>query len=389
VIDREKIDALLKSAVGGVPGVVAMATSRDGALYEGAFGVRDVSTDAPMTLDTVFWYASMSKAFTSVAALQLVEQGRLSLDAPISAVLPELADPRVLEGYSDAGAPLLRPAASAITLRHLLTHSAGFGTQMSHPILHRYLEETGLPLSAGKYEDLRELPLLFDPGTRWQYGDSTAIIGTVVQRVSGEALDKYLANRLFEPLQMPDAGVLLNPEQRGRLARCHQRAPGGGGLQPIDHPVGMGPTFMMGGGGFCGTAPDYLRFIRMILNGGSLDGIRILRPETVAAMSENHLGAPFVTGVHATDPAWANDIEFLPGVEKKWGTIGMISCTRTSNGRNPGSSFWAGVCNTYFWIDHTAGIGGILLTQIFPFADPPVLSLFDAFEHAISEGAGG
>ena len=386
--DTSHIDRVLRSAIGAVPGVAAMATTRAGILYEGAFGLRDVSGDAPMTLDTVFWLASMTKALVSAAALQLVEQNRLSLDAPIGDIIPELAAPQVLEGFSGAGIPQLRAAAGPVTLRHLLSHSAGYGYAALNPELGRYVEQAGLPPVPTDYEELGRMPLLFDPGTRWNYGINTDIVGKAIERAGGHRLDLYLAEHLLGPVGMHDTAVTLGPGQRARLARMHARQPDGS-LKPMDFAAGVGPSFFMGGGALCGTAGDYLRFARMILNDGVLDGTRILSSATIAGMSRNQLGQVSVTRMHSADPAIAHDFEFFPGIEKKWSTAFMINAARAPTGRNAGGLSWAGVPNTYFWIDPAAGIAGVLLLQVFPFGDAAALDLFGAYEQAVYEAVAG
>jgi methyl acetate hydrolase len=380
--DTCAIDRVLQSAVGAVPGVVALVTDRAGTIYEGAFGRRDVSADAPMTIDTVFWLASMTKALTSAAALQLVEQKKLSLEAPIAEVIPELAAPQVLEGFSDAGDPLLRPAAGPITLRHLLTHSAGYGYTGLSRDLGRYFELAELPRSPTNYEELRRTPLLFDPGTRWAYGINTDVAGKATERASGQRLDEYLTEHLLGPMGMHDTTVSLSAEQRGRLARLHMRQPDAS-LAPTDNAAGSGPAFCMGGGALCGTGRDYLRFTRMVLNNGILDGARVLSPATVAGMSRNHLGTPSVTKLRSVDPAFSHEVEFFPGIDKKWSTAFMINTAHAPTGRNAGGLMWGGVANTFFWIDPTAGIAGVLLMQLLPFADAAVMQIFEAFERAV------
>jgi methyl acetate hydrolase len=381
------VDSVLQSAIGAVPGVVALVTSRAGTIYEGAFGYRDLSSKVPMTLDTVFWLASITKAFTSAGALQLVEQSRLSLDAPISEVLPELCEPQVLEGFSDDGEPRLRPAATPITLRRLLSHSAGYGYVTLNSDLKVYLEQAGVPQMPASFTDLRRTPLLFDPGTQWQYGLSTDVLGKVVERASGLGLDEYLAKNVLGPLGMSDTVVTLSAEQRSRLARMHTRSQDGL-LEPLDLLVGGGPSFMMGGGSYCGTGPDFLRFTRMFLNDGSLDGLHILSKASVEGMSRNQLGDLSVTPMRSTDRARSNDVNFLPDIEKKWSTAFMINSEKTLTGRNAGALSWAGASNTYFWIDPVAGIAGIMLTQILPFCDSAAVDLFEAFERAVYGAVG-
>ena len=220
------IDATLREAVdsGRVPGLVALAATRDGPVFQGAYGVRALGGAAPMTLDTVFALASMTKAVTSVAAMQLVEQGRLGLDDPAAAILPEMANPQVLDGFDAAGQPVLRPARGAVTLRHLLTHTAGYGYEHWDPELDRYMRWAGL---AGGPRTAKGMPLMFDPGTRWQYGINTDLVGQMVEAVSGVSLGAYFRERILGPLGMDETGFVVPPAWRARMAGRHQRGPDG------------------------------------------------------------------------------------------------------------------------------------------------------------------
>ena len=258
------IDEVLKAATdhGDVPGVVAMAANRDGLLYEGAFGRRALPDGAAMTADTVFWIASMTKAITSAAAMQLVEQGKLVLDEPIANILPELARPQVLEGFDAAGEPRLRPARRAITLRHLITHTSGFVYDIWNPEMGRYMERKGIPGIITCRNAALDLPLAFDPGDAWDYGTGIDWVGKAVERVSGQQLGEYFAEHLFEPIGMTDTGFRLTPERRARLAGMHARD-ADGTLTPIEFEIPQDPEFEMGGGGLYSTAADYLAFERI------------------------------------------------------------------------------------------------------------------------------
>ncbi len=383
----ETIDNLLRSAVaaGDVPGVVAVAADAKGPIYEGAAGRRDISAADPMTPDSVFWIASMTKAITSVAAMQLVEAGKLALDTPIADMLPELASRQVLEGFDAAGQPRLRPPKRPITLRHLLTHTAGFGYDIWNADLGRYMEQKGLPGIISCQNAALETPLTFDPGEKWQYGINIDFVGRAVETASGESLDVYFRQHIFDPLGMNATGFTLTPAQRAGLARMHARNPEGG-LVPIDFEVPQQPEFFMGGGGLYGSGPDYLKFTRMLLNGGALDGARILQPETVTLMAQNHIGA-IEAGVMPTAlPDSSNDVNFFPGMSQKWGLGFLINTEDSPHGRKAGSLAWAGLGNTYFWIDRQSGITGVILTQILPFADHQVVPLYAAFEKALYQG---
>ncbi len=286
----DALDAILAEAVrsGQVPGVVATVGDRDGVLYEGGHGVRKLGEDSAMTPDTVVWIASMTKAITSAAAMQLVERGQLSLDGDIGEVLPFLASPQVLDGWSADGTPKLRPANGPVTLRHLLTHTSGFAYNMWSADCGRYEEHVGSPGVISCQNVAIELPLMTDPGTRWEYGIGIDWAGKAVEAVSGVKLDRYLQDNFFTPLQMHDTGFSLDASRMARLAAVHARTPDG--LAPIEFGLPAEPEFHMGGGGLLSTVGDYLRFLRMILGGGTLDGARVLSPTTVELMGRNHIG---------------------------------------------------------------------------------------------------
>lgn len=276
----------LRAAVetGRVPGLVALAATRGGTVFEGAFGTTALGGPRPMRLDSVFALASMTKAVTSVVAMQLVEQGRLHLDRPAAELLPEMADPQVLEGFDAEGGPILRPARGAVTLRHLLTHTAGYGYDHWDPVLDRYMRLTGL---SGGPRTAKGMPLRFDPGTAWQYGINTDLVGQMIEAASGLSLGAFFRERITGPLGMAETGFTVPAALRDRVVGRHQRGPEGSlsldaGFVPPERVEVEG-----GGGGLFGTGPDYLRFLRMLLNGGTLDGVRLLAPETVAAMGRN------------------------------------------------------------------------------------------------------
>jgi len=379
-----QVDQLLKTATdrGDVPGVVAMAATREGPVYRGAFGRRALPNGPAMVDDMVFWIASMTKAITSTAAMRLVEQGKLSLDWPIAEVLPELASPLVLEGFDATGEPRLRPARQRITLRHLITHTAGFVYDIWSPEMGRYMEKRGVPGIISCQNAALMLPLVFDPGDRWDYGIGIDWVGKAVERASGQSLGDFFAEHIFGPVGMTDTGFTVTSDRRARLAGMHARAENGM-LSPIPFELPQEPEFQMGGGGLYGTAEDYLAFERLFLNQGRADGRQVLRPETVQLMSQNAIGGLDVRLLKTVVPAYSNDAEFFPGMVKKWGLGFMISTEEVPGGRGPGSLAWAGLGNTYFWIDPSRKIGGVILTQILPFADPKVLKLFSEFESGV------
>jgi methyl acetate hydrolase len=381
---QAKADAVLHNAVanGDVPGVVAAATDRDGTIYEGGFGERVLGSGVAMTTDTVGWIASMTKALTGTAAMQLVEQGRLELDRPAADWLPQLGETQVLEGFGDAGEPLTRPPRRPITLRHLLTHTAGFSYEIWNEQVIRYQQALGVPGIISCQNAALNTPLLFDPGERWEYGINIDWAGKMVEAVSGKRLGAYLQENVFEPLGMRDTAFKLRPDMRARLAKIHQRG-AGDALTPLDLEIPQEPEFEMGGGGLYGTAGDYLKFVRMILNRGAANGHRVLRAETVDMMARNQMGECRVREVKTAMPPLSNDAEFFPGMPKTWGLTFMINTEDAPTGRTAGSLAWAGLANSYYWIDPKKGVGGVYLTQILPFADKKSLPLFFEFERTV------
>lgn len=383
MVNAAAIDSALRHATeaGEVAGAVAMATSASDLLYQGCFGLADLASGRALRPDAIFRIASMTKAITSVAAMQLVERGKLSLDGPIAAVLPHLAAPMVLDGW-DGPMPRLRPAARPITLRHLLTHTAGFGYENWNTELTRATAALGVSPRPASADELARIPLLFDPGARWNYSIATDIVGHAIEAASGMKIDAYLATHVTGPLGMPDTTFTLTDAQRARLVAVHQRQ-ADGSLAQGDRAAGNGPAFLAGGGGLCSTAGDYTRFLRMLLRGGTLDGARILAADTVAAMGRNQIGAAEVVAMKSAVPAASYDCNLFPGMVQKWGLGFLINTEAGPAGRSAGSLAWCGLVNTYFWLDPAAGIAGVILTQSLPFADPKALALLAALERGV------
>ena len=384
---KAQIDQILrqKSEAKEIPGVVAMAATGNEIIYQGAFGKRDLSKEDPMTADSVFWIASMTKAITAAAAMQLVEQGKLSLDEPIGKVLPDLASPQVLEGFDAKGEPKLRPANKPITLRHLMTHTAGFAYDLWNGDVVQYMEKTGLPGITTCQNAALKTPLMTDPGTRWEYGINIDFVGKAVEAVSGKRLDAYLHGHIFTPLGMSDTGFRIGEPQRKRLVGMHARGEDGT-LAAIPFELEQSPEFHMGGGGLYGTAADYIKFAQMILNKGKGNGNQVLKPETVAMMGQNHIG-DLTMGKMTSAIAWAtNDVDVYPDIAKKWGLSFMINTAKTPEGRSPGSLAWAGLANTYFWIDPARNVTGVILMQLLPFVDKKCLEAFAGFESGVYAG---
>ncbi|MGB8609770.1 serine hydrolase domain-containing protein [Bradyrhizobium sp.] len=384
---KAQIDQVLRqeSDAKEIPGVVAMAANGKEVIYQGAFGKRDLSKDDPMTADSVFWIASMSKAITAAGAMQLVEQGKLSLDAPIGKLLPDLAAPQVLEGFDAKGEPKLRAAKNPVTLRHLMTHTAGLCYDMWNGDMVKYLEKTGTPGITSCKNAALKTPLMTDPGTRWEYGTNIDFVGKAVEAVSGKRLDAYLRGHLFTPLGMTDTDFKIGESQRKRLVAMHQRGEDGS-LAPIPFELEQDPEFHMGGGGLYGTAGDYIKFTQMILNKGRGNGNQVLKPETVAMMGQNHIGELTIPKMTSAVAFATNDVDLFPGIVKKWGLSFLINTAKTPEGRSPGSLAWAGLANTYFWIDPSRDVSGVILMQVLPFVDNKCIEAFTGFERGVYAG---
>lgn len=372
-------DSRLAEAIDDAPvtGAVAMLGNGAGETYARAFGVRDLAIGAPMAVDTIFQIASMTKAVASVGALMLVEQGKLSLDAPIGGLLPELADPQVIDGFGDDGTVRLRPAKRPITLKHLLTHTSGFGYDFMSADMARARGDT--PAVMGARSSLIS-PLLFDPGDRWEYGISTDWAGLAIEAATGERLDAWLDANLIAPLGMTDTSFFPTPEQRARAATLYANTPSG--LMPMPLEIGGGPEaeFVAGGAGLWSTAPDYLRFCRLILNGGMHEEARMLSAETVALLTANQIGGLRAGKMDSIMPELSGPFDLYPDMHTGWSLAFLTNPETGPHGRSPGSLAWAGIANCYYWIDRNSDVAGVFMSQLLPFGDPQVLAALGALE---------
>ena len=379
-------DAILQRTVTGaprVPGVVAMATDRQGNIYEGAAGQRLLGQDAAMTTDSVFAIFSTTKAITGTACLQLVEEGKLDLDAPAEKYAPEIGKAQVLEGFDAAGKPRLRAPKRAVTTRMLLLHTAGFGYDFFNEQYNRLAKEHGQPSVITSSKAALRSPLLFDPGDDWEYGSNIDWAGQVVEGITGKRLGEVMRERIFAPLGMASSAFTLSPEMRGRLARMHQRG-ADGALEPLpDFELPQEPEVHMGGHGLYSTVGDYCRFIRMWLNDGAGEHGRVLKPETVRMAVQNGLGDKKVKLLPGVIASLSNDAEFFPGLSKSWALTFMINDEPAPTGRPAGALGWAGLPNLFYWIDRQNGIGGFWATQVLPFADAASFGGYMEFETAV------
>jgi methyl acetate hydrolase len=374
------IDAYLQAAVREthIPGIVALVTDADRVIYTGAFGHQDVANDIPMDVDTIFRIASMTKPVTSVAVMMLVQEGDIGLDDPIADYLPSFESAQVLETFDAAtGHYTSRPAARPITVRHLLTHTSGLGYAWSAaPLAALVGSEPGVSVT--------RFPLLHDPGTRWTYGESTRVLGTLVEEVSGQPLDEFLTERLFVPLGMSDTFFHVPAVKISRLATVHRTT--AEGLVESPNPAAVSSP-VQGDGGLHSTAEDYAKFIQMLLNHGrTQSGVRLLSEATVKLMGENHIGAIRVELQPTANPALSQPFPLGAGRDTFGLGFQVTSARDTPFARSPGSLAWAGIFNTEFWIDPARGIGGILLMQYLPFYDDAAIATLQGFEQRIYQG---
>ena len=380
----KSFDSVLNGVVDGnprVPGVVAMVTDRKGNIYEGAAGVRDLSTNAPMTTDSVFAIFSTTKAITGTCVLQCVEEGLLDLDAPAKNYAPALGKLQVLDGFDDAGNPITRAPKRDVTTRMLMLHTAGFGYDFFNAQYNRLAEDHGQPSVITASRGSIETPLLFDPGDKWEYGTNIDWAGQVVEGVRGKRLGDVMKDRVFDPLGMSDIGFVMNPSMASRRATIHLRGQDGSLDPQTDLVLTQEPEVDMGGHGLYSTVGEYMKFIRMWLNDGDGANGRVLKKETVAMAVKNGLkDHQKVVALPGVIPWLSNEAEFFPGLKKSWSFTFMVNDEQAPTGRPANSIGWAGLANLYYWIDQKNGIGGFWATQILPFADASSFGGYIDFE---------
>jgi len=381
-------DAILSRIVTsdpGVPGVVAMVTDRERNIYEGAAGKRRLDRDADMTTDTVFAIFSTTKAITGTAALQLVEEGKLDLDAPAKNYAPDIGKLQVIEGFDEKGEPRLRAPRRDITTRKLLLHTAGLGYDFFNETYNRLAQEKGQPSVITASKAALMTPLLFDPGEKWEYGSNLDWCGQVIEGITGRRLGEVFQTRIFEPLGMRETTFEITDALRQRVAGMHARN-ADGSLAPMDFELPAKPEVHMGGHGLYSTVGDYMRFIRMWLNDGNGEHGRVLKAETVRMAEKNQLGDKKIKMLPGVIPSLSNDAEFFPGLSKSWALTFMVNDEEAPTGRPAGALGWAGLANLFYWIDRRNGFGGFWATQILPFADAVSFGGYMDFETAFYGG---
>jgi methyl acetate hydrolase len=369
---------------GGAPGVVAMATDRKGNIYEGCAGVRELGKPQAMTMDSVMAIFSTTKALAGTAIMQLVEEGRISLNDAAKKYVLEIGEIEVLEGFDAAGQPRTRPPKRDITVGDLMLHTSGLCYEFfSHDDL-KYRTAKNIPtVVSSTFASIRTV-LLHDPGERWTYGCNIDWLGRIVEQQRGKRLSEVLKERVFTPLEMKDIAFTMNDSMKARRATLHDRAQDGK-LTPLpDLVLPQPPEMDMGGHGLYSTVGEYMKFIRMILNEGAGTNGRVLKAETVEAMSRNGLPAGLTSGAWQTSiPSLSNDGEFDPGVKKTWAYTFQRNEEPGSSGRPAGTLAWAGLGNLFYWIDRKNGIGGYWGSQILPFQDAVSYPGFVDFEKAV------
>ncbi len=373
-VTSRDLDMILSQAVqaGDVPFVVAMVASAQAVQYQGAAGQAD--------MDTVFRLFSMSKAIGALAAMILIDRGLIRMDTPVEEVLPQWADLQVLCGF-DHGQPVLRPAKTKATLRHLATHTSGLEYEFWNPDMRAFMAATGLRTIMSGTKSALMAPLMSDPGTRWGYGQGLDWLGQVVEAVDGRRIDVFCPQEIFDPLRMTSTG--FEPDRfQDRMVRVHLRN-NKGGFEPYRLDPPAQPEFYGMGHALFGTAPDYLRFLRLILNRGVLDGVQVLSPDACHAFCADQMRGLAFRPMASQVPHISADIDLFPGQPVSH-SFGFLRVGQDVPGkRRAGSLGWAGICNTHFWIDPGAGVAAVFMTQSLPFAEPRMMAAYDAFERGV------
>jgi CubicO group peptidase (beta-lactamase class C family) len=369
------LSAFLRNATerGDVPGAVVAVVNKDGSLYNEAFGLSSTLKRTPMAKDTIFNMASMTKPITSVAIMMLVDEGKLTLDDEVAKYLPKYKDPLVIGKFNDADASYdTRPAKRPITIRHLLTHTSGIGYGFASPLLTKIMQKTG------KAE--LDLPLLFDPGESWAYGASTRVLGHVVEAISGQKIDAFLASRILQPLGMHDTSYLVPAAKYPRVVAVNARGADG---KFVERPMPASlPANVAGDGGLYGTASDYGLFVRMLLNGGRLGNTRMLSERSARTMLESHTGNVVVQPQESANQALSRNFPLGAGTDR-WGLGFQLAAQKLANRRTPGSGTWGGIFNTHFFVDPSREIGVIVMMQTLPFYDEASMQVYAGVEEAV------
>jgi methyl acetate hydrolase len=370
-----------------IPAAAAMVATLDKTVYAGGFGKRDSASAAAVNADSIFRIASMTKAITTTAAMQLVEQGKLHLDRPAAEHLPELAKLNVLEGFDQSEKPILRPARKPVLLRHLMTHTSGFVYDNWDAVLKRYDQVTSNARPPGTTAPVE--PLRFEPGTRWEYGTGIDWTGKLVETVSGLTLEQYFQRNILQPLGMKDTSYILPEEKFGRLVSTYRRQEDGS-LKEEPPTLPAPPKTFNGGGGLYSTVEDYTRFMQMILRKGrSAAKEQVLSAKSVELMSANQIGSVKVEKLISTDHSVSEDVEMHPGAMDKYTFGFLLNPVAYPGGRSAGSLAWAGIENTFYWIDPRRSVCAVIMMQYYPFVDREAVGLLGDFEQSVYRNLAG
>lgn len=384
---QQILDPILDQVVNNahpVAGVVAGVTNRDETLYLNHAGERDISTHTAMTDDSVFAIFSTTKAITTTVALQQYEKGLLDLDAPAKEYIPEIGQLQVLHGFDPQGKPILQAPKIDVTTRMLLLHTAGMGYDFFNPEYQKLTSEHGYPSVITSSKASLKTPLLFEPGTQWEYGSNIDWAGLVTEKIGGKRLGQLMQEQIFNPLEMNDTAFTLTASMYERRASMHHRQPDGSLIADSDFLLPQEPEVHMGGHGLYSTVSDYLKFIRLWLNRGEVNGHRLLQESTLELALNNGLADIAMKNLPGSIPSLSNDVNIYPEAEKGW-TLGfMVNEQVTDSGRPAGTIGWCGLANLYYWIDIKNNIGGYWATQTLPFLDPTAYNGFLAFEKAVN-----
>jgi methyl acetate hydrolase len=373
-----EVDAILQRAVqqGTVPGVVAVVANKDRILYQGAFGLMDVGKQKSMPKDAIFRIASMTKPVTSVAVMMLVEQGKLSLDDPVSKYLPSFKDREVIATFNATDASYTTKRTTRdLLIRHLLTNTSGLAYAFSNDVSNQLQQKSGKPAE--------ELPLLYEPGTKWTYSGSTKVLGQVIEKITGAGLDRFLDDRIFKPLELQDTSYGVPADKVARVVTTHRRE--NGKLVETPNPDSI-QSPVAGDGGLNSTAGDYIKFLQMFLNEGTWRGTTLLRKTSIHTMTKNQIGDVVVQTQTTTDPARSQNFPIGAGRDK-FGFGFQITTSNKENPdlRSPGSYTWAGIYNTHFWVDPKRQIAAVIMMQVLPFYDDGCMKLYQDVEAAIGK----
>lgn len=378
------LQAVLDRSVarGDAPFLVAMVANADGTRFSGAAG--EAAAGRAAGEDTVFRIFSMTKAVGATAATILIDRGKLSMDMPVADILPAFREIKVLDGWNGEE-PILRSPRTTCTIRHLATHSSGFVYEFWNPDIPRWMENTGHPTIISGLKAALNYPLAFDPGARWDYGIGIDWLGQVVEAVDGRRIDAFVGEEILQPLGMTGTAFECEGALADRLADLQMRGEDGT-FAPFDLAPPPHPEFYGMGHALYSTAPDYLRFCRMVLNGGQLDGERILSPAAVQTMCANQIGPLTMEKMVSVAPPVSADVELFPGLRKTHGFAFMRLEEDVPGMRSAGSLAWAGVCNTHYWIDPAKDVAAVIMTQTLPFVEPGFANAYEDFEKAVYAG---